>query len=655
MNIIKITFIVLFISTTPILSQTYEEILKLREEYQKLEDNKISNEEINSDDKDLNNSENQSLTRIIYKPEDLDEFYRIQLSQLSKSLDDLMKINSFFDSTKQLSHFGYEIFLNRDSISFYDNIPSPSNYTLGSGDQIVVSLWGEVEKEETALINRDGNIFLEDIGILSLTGITLEQAKNKIINSYSKTYSTIKGNKPSTFVDISLGDLKDLNVHILGFVKSPGLYALHPFTDPFTALFYSGGIDTTGTLRNIDIIRNGNVINTIDLYDILHGNSIKSQIRLLDQDIIFVPSRESKVLVNGEVLIPGYYELIDNESALDLINYSGGLTPKASTISILKRINSPLTRKNDDLAIEFFLIPIDSLNTFSMNNGDSLGIGIISDYYPTITINGWVKRPGKYPFVKGMKLIDLIELGGGLYDENWLFGSQNQSVSLIKFGKDGNRTNLILDYKKIFNGQQNLELNAYDQIQIAKSIFNDFNKYVELTGEVQSEGVYNISNRTLNEIIKDAGGFTPTAFIEGAQLYRDTLQIGLNNLSIIPLNGDSLNIPTKPESITILGSVNNPGLVTFHEGFSIKDYIEVAGGFTIYANKRDIYVIYPNGIAKRKNRFNSPMVLDGSTIMVSTSQLVVQPTNYLEVSQQIASIIGSLATVALIINTQNQK
>ena len=652
MKLIKVFFCINFIFISMVYSQTYDEIIKLRNQYEQLKIDEInSNTDLNGEalSKD---QKNLGLTRVIYKPADLEEFYRIQLSQLAKSLDELKKINSFFDSTKSLSHFGYNIFTNRDTISFFENMPLPSDYALGTGDQIELSLWGEVEKEESSVINRDGNIFFEDIGILSLDGITISQAKQKIKNSFSKTYSTIKGKNPTTFLDISLGQLKGLNIYILGSVKSPGVYALHPFSDPFSALFYSGGIDTTGSLRNIQIFRDGIKINTVDIYSIIHGGTFNKQIRLLDQDVIFVPPRKSKVIVNGEVLIPGYFELIPNETAMDLINYSGGLTSKASSISILKRINSPFTRINDDDALEYFTIPIDSMNNFTLVNGDSLGISSISNYYPTITINGWVKRPGLYPYIKGITLLELIELGGGLYDKSWLLGSDKKIINLIKYDNNGITKSIDLDYNKILSGEENIELNIFDEVQIAKNFNSNFNKFVKLQGEVISEGVYSISKRTINQIINDAGGFTNNALTEGVELHRDSLRVALNSLSIIPIDGDSIYVPFATGSISILGSVNNPGPISFEKNLSVNDFINLAGGFTTYANKRDVFIIYPNGTAKKKTRLNSPKVFEGSTIMVSSNQLAIEQNDYLAITQQIASIIGSLATVALIIKSQ---
>jgi len=652
-NIKYLLFIAIF-PFSVVFSQTYEEIIKLRNQYEQLKESQLQDELNNEGETLLKDQEDEGPTRVIYKPEDLEEFYRLQLSQLTKSLEEINELNSFFDSTKKLSHFGYNLFTNRDTMSFFDNMPLPSNYTLGSGDELIISLWGQVEKEETSIINRDGNIFFEDIGIVELGGLTLSESKLKLKNAFSKTYSTIKSNEPSTFLDISLGQLKGLNIHILGFVNSPGVYALHPFTDPFTALFYAGGVDTTGSLRNIEIYRDGIKVHSVDLYSIINGGSLNKQVRLLDQDIIFVPSRKSKVIINGAVQIPGYFELIEFETANDLINYSGGLTSKASNLITLKRVNSPFKRKSDDLAIEFFLIPMDSLNNFKLQNGDSLGIALISDYFPTITINGWVKRPGQYPYIKGIDILELIEIGGGLNDKSWFLPSQKRVITLKKYNNSSKQKLITFDYDNIINGSQKIILNPFDEVQILKNKSNNFNNYVSIKGEINSEGIYSISNRTLKDIISDAGGFTTNAFIEGIEVYRDTLRVGVNSLSMVPLNGDSIFVPLRPGSITVLGSVNNPGLISFENGLSINDFIDLAGGYTIYANKKDVFIIYPNGLAKKKTRLSSPKVLEGSTIMVSASQLVTQQTDYLVVSQQIASIISSLATVALIISSQQQ-
>lgn len=649
MKLLKPLFFIFITFGSFVNSQTYEEIIKLREQYDQLKQSQLDETLAKDGESILKDEEDTGPTRVLYKPSDLEEFYRIQLTQLVNSIEELDKIKSFFDSTKSLTHYGYNLFTNKDTLSFFDNMPLPSNYALGSGDEINISLWGEVEKQESSIINRDGNIFLEDIGIISLGGLTLNLAKKTIEDSYSKTYSTIKGKTPSTYVDISLGQLKGLNVHILGLVKSPGVYALHPFSDPFTALFYAGGIDTTGSLRNIKVFRDGNQIHSIDLYDILHGGAIKKQIRLLDQDVIYVPSRKSKVTVNGGVNIPGYFELIESETALDLINYSGGLSPKASNLFVLKRINDVFERVNDDSAIDYYSISIDSLSNFNIKNGDSLGISLISDYHPTVTINGWVKRPGQYPFIEGLTLSKLIQIGGGLNDERWTLNSKNTLISIIRYDK---KESIDFDYSILKSENKEIKLKPFDEIQVINKLSKNLNNFVTIQGEVNSEGIYSISNRSIIQIINDAGGFKTNAFKQGIELYRDTIRVGVDDLSIIPLSGDSIYVPLPSGTVTVLGSINNPGPVSYSEDLTINDFIKIAGGYTVYANKKDVFIVYPNGIAKKKTRFNSPKVIEGSTIMVSSSQLVVQQTDYLAASQQIASIISSLATVALIINSQ---
>ena len=158
----SIIFFIL-LSLPSVYSQTYEEIIKLREQYDELKQSQVDDALAKDGESVLKDEVDSGPTRVLYKPKDLEEFYRLQLTQLTKSIEELNTISSFFDSTKALSHFGYNLFTSRDSISFFANMPLPSNYSLGSGDEVIVSLWGEVEKEESSVINRDGNIFLEDI------------------------------------------------------------------------------------------------------------------------------------------------------------------------------------------------------------------------------------------------------------------------------------------------------------------------------------------------------------------------------------------------------------------------------------------------------------------------------------------------------------
>jgi len=629
-------------------SQTYDQIIKLRAEYEKLKEAQ-----------DLQAAMGQSTvpgedggpTRVLYRPEDLQEFYRIQLSQLIQSMKDINEINAFFDSTTGFNHFGYDVFLRRDSIAYFENMPLPEDYSLGPGDEIIVSLWGQIEQETKSIINRDGNIFLEDIGLIHLGGKTLAESKLAIRNKYESTYATLKGKQPKSFLDVSLGTLKGLNVHILGFVKNPGVYALHPFSNPFTAIVQAGGVDTVGSLRHIEVYRNREKIHTMDLYQLLHYGNIDNTIRLMNQDIIFIPPRESKVLINGEIVRPGYYELIENETAEDLLNYSGGQLPKGSNTQIVKRIHPPKIRNNDDNAVEYFSVKLSDASSFKIVNGDSVGVPQISDYHPTITLNGMVKSPGVFPYIKDQNLIDVLHSYGGLRDEVWR-QFVNPKIVVKRIDKNGQINSHEFDLEDLLNNDVDFILSPYDEILVSQSNQYLPHEVIQISGEIKTPGFYSIRGKSIEALISDAGGTSARAFHEGIELYRDTLKIGIDNLKMIPQSGDSIHIPLRPGTVEVLGAVNNPGLIGYTPGESLGEFIEKAGGYTVYANKKDIFVIYPNGTAKRKTRFSTPKVTEGSTIMVSGSQLVVQQVDYLETSQQIASIIGSLATVALIINTQ---
>ena len=170
------------------------------------------------------------------------------------------------DEAKQLKHFGYDFFTMRDTLSIWNNLPVPPNYILGPGDEIIISLWGETQLRDNYTIGREGMVYVERVGQLSLTGKSMEQAKKYLEKQFQKVYETLKGSRPSTYMDVSLGQLKSINVTFVGEVKSPGIYPVHPFSTVLTGLIQAGGVDTTGSLRNIQIIRPVTDPQQVDMY-----------------------------------------------------------------------------------------------------------------------------------------------------------------------------------------------------------------------------------------------------------------------------------------------------------------------------------------------------------------------------------------------------
>ena len=166
-------------------------------------------------------------------------------------------------------YFGYDYFTRRDTVAFWENLPTPANYLLGPGDELIISLWGETQLRETYTISREGKIYDEKVGLLNIAGKTIEVAKEYLENQFGRVYATLKGNNPTTYMDVSLGQLRSINVNFVGEVNYPGVYPVHPFSTLITGLIQAGGIDTTGSLRKIQIKREGVLKTEVDLYDYL--------------------------------------------------------------------------------------------------------------------------------------------------------------------------------------------------------------------------------------------------------------------------------------------------------------------------------------------------------------------------------------------------
>ena len=303
----------------------------------------------------VNNFENENY--------DFDQIEGDLPQQHSIDLEDFKYVEEVNDVG--LEFFGYDFFLAKDSLLMWNNLPIPSSYLLGPGDEIIISLWGETQLRESYTINRDGLLYIERIGQLSLTGKTIEQAEKYLVKQFQKVYETLKGTRPSTFMDVSLGQLKSINVTFVGEVNSPGVYPIHPFSTVLTGLIQVGGLDTTGSLRNIQIIRSGEDPHRVDFYKfLLSGKSANSKIKLQDNDVVFIPPRLSRVEIVGAIKRPGIYEADDNDNILDLVNYAAGLRSDADN----KILVSFKKFSEDGNNIEKKYIPFNQSNEFSSKN-----------------------------------------------------------------------------------------------------------------------------------------------------------------------------------------------------------------------------------------------------------------------------------------------
>ena len=369
--------------------------------------------------------------------------------------------NTFLDSTSiKTDYFGYDFFSKRDSVIFWENLPTPKGYILGPGDEIVISLWGQTKIRENYIISKEGDIYDGKVGLINLGGKSIESAAKYLINQYKEVYSTLGGNTPKTFFDLSLGRLGSINVNFVGECIYPGVYALHPYSNLITGLIHSGGVDTTGSLRKIKIKRaSGKVIN-VDLYNYFLKGSVPKNIQLKDQDIVLVPVRESTVTINESVYRPGIYEGLKNETIFDLISYAGGNKPNSSDIIGVKRIAPSYSNVNVNKKIENFYISLDASKTKNISDGDLITVEAIPEDINEVEIVGRVKKPGKYYFFPEMRILDLIDLSGGMSDSTYALSMYEDAqlvrreperryekvipVKLSEIEKDDNKKNILL-------------------------------------------------------------------------------------------------------------------------------------------------------------------------------------------------------------------
>ena len=579
---------------------------------------------------------------------------------------EIKNISSEFKSDDEKRYFGYEYF--EKEINFFDNTPTPKDFKLGPGDEIILSLWGEKNSREKLTINKDGLIYFQDIGFINISNKTLDEAEKILTAELSQVYSTLS-DKNATELMVELGKLKSINVFFSGMVNSPGINLIHPFADIFTAL-NQVGIKSSGSLREIELIRNGKLLSKFDFYAFFtRGDDIFSDIRILDGDIIHVPPVKKRVEIKGQIINPNFYELLDSESLTSLIDFSGGLTAKASKSAILTNIDSFDGRDSDENATSKQLISLSDSSNETINNGGVLNILEIADNDLNLTIFGRVKNPGDYPAFKTeysgdkkiqrpISLKELLDVAGGfndpifrksIFDEIKILRLNNSNF----YGKEFN-----VNYKD--SAEFILELN--DKVFVYQN--NNFytSQTFTIKGEVVKAGTFPLTKGlTVGDAIDLAGGISVNGSMESISVIKTLNRLDENGLEIIenePVGNVDLDFELSDKNIiTILpktnvlkieGNVYNPGLVSIEGRYiSMTNAIELAGGYKPYSMKNRSYVIRANGEIEKVNIFRgrAKRIYAGDTVFVPINP---NPQDF-DISLFIAELSSTLANLAAIL------
>jgi len=416
--------------------------------------------------------------------------------------------------------FGYNLF---NTVKFdptpASNIATPSNYVLGPNDQLLIDVYGYSQTFFKPIISADGYINLEKVGLIYLAGSTIEQAREKIKRSLSKIYiglNSFSGFPATTFMNVSLGNIRSIKITVTGEVIAPGTYTLSSLSSVQNALYACGGPNEVGTYRKINIIRNNRIVSTFDIYDLLMNGFTKNNIILQDQDIIQVLPYTSRVAVKGNTKREGLFELLEDEKLNKVIEYAGGFSPYAYHHRLKVYRNTARERKLLDVMEADFA-------TFKMQSGDSIVIErVLERFENMVAINGAIFRPGEYSLETSPTITELIKSAEGLKGEA-LIGR----ISIIRTRDNMIIENIAVNYEDIIKGKAaDVVLKREDVITIPSIFDLTEPAYVRIQGALNNlKGVDGIEipflrNMTIEDVIVKVGGLSESASLSRVEVVR---------------------------------------------------------------------------------------------------------------------------------------
>lgn len=688
-------------------------------------------------------------------------------SSMTEKSDTAVIDSTSADST-ELRHFGYNLFSSvPDAFKPTAVGPVDPGYMVGPGDVLRLAVWGQTEFQYELKVDNQGKILIPVAGQVHVTGTPFEQLQEKIKNLLSRHYSSLKSSPPRTFMDLSVARLRPIRVYIMGEVKQPGGYTVSSFASVFSALYSVGGPLERGSLREISVIRNDSTVATVDIYDYLTSGRSDSDIRLQNNDVIFVPPRGKTVSVTGSVARPAIYELKKDDNLQKLITAAGGVLSTSNVDRAQIHRVLPFDQRTDDKQVTNIMDIslkkyLESKEDFTLYDGDSLHVTpLFSDLRNFATLSGAIQYPGVYQ-CENLKLSDLIFRHGKLIDNK----SFTRRADLIRLNDDRVTTTVIpidlaklrtdagsdmemlpgdqvivyemdvekptdlsitvdgevrtpgdyelssnmtvvdailraggftrkafrtrvdvyrpdfLDKRKLAKVFQvelpvpldytdpeirKLQLEDRDRIVVRPDPNYTEDNYVTINGLVKYAGTYALEERNerLSEIIDRAGGLMPDAYLLGATINRGGKRMVVNfeaaynknrtRDDVILQKGDSIHIPSRPNSVLVQGQVNNEGLYGYIKGHNLKDYIKRAGGLADSASYA--LITFPNGETKRESlRWlgSGSLIPDGSYIFV-TKKPARPPKerrgpSWAEVIKETLAIITSAVTIVVLVN-----
>ncbi len=506
---------------------------------------------------------------------------------------------------EQRKVFGREIFNNKNlTFSPSNNIATPNNYIMGPGDQVIINIWGASQQTISETISPDGYIVVSGVGPIKLAGLSVGSAKSTLRSKLSQYYR-------DSNIDLSLGDIRSIQVQVMGEVVAPGTYTVSSLSSAFNALYMAGGINKIGTLRDIRVYRSGRLVSSVDVYDYLLNGNTRGDIRLQDNDVIVVGAYDCLVQIKGNVKRPMWYEMKKTETVKDLLNYTGGFNGNAYTKNVR------LVRRSGS---EYSIHTIDEFKmaSFRIADEDRVEVDSIRERFSNLVeIRGAAKHAGQFQIGDDIQTVkQLIIAADGLREDAYI------ESAILHREKDDLTTEMVsVDVKGLLNGEAaDIPLKNGDILFIPSATEMLGERNVTIFGEVAYPGQYPYADGiTLRNLILQAGGMTEAGSLAKVDVYRRVRDSKATETDAINAQAFSFSLDesynlVQDTTFTLMpfdfvmirkapsyrymqnafvrGEVNFAGPYTLlHSDYRLSDLIKACGGLTPKANVKGARLI----------------------------------------------------------------
>lgn len=501
----------------------------------------------------------------------------------------------FYQFNKDLERVGITEFSKTISTPFKGEIYRLApDFKLGAGDILIINLWGKLEDKYTLVVDKDGKILIPRIGSVYVVGNTLEEAKEKIKNALSQKYVNVQ-------FDLSVGNVQDIRISVLGSVKKPGMFSISPFAKVVDGLINAGGPTESGSLKNVKLMRGNKVVNVFDYYQfVLKGDDSKN-ISLQHGDKIFVPICENLTAIRGDVARPGIYEMDKENTLSDVVEIAGGLLPSKFTKKIqvirFEKSTKQMVVAKEVLFDDFNKVK-GSKDDVTLEYRDTVVVTTEFNFSPftkdimnMVTICGEITTPGRYIIEDGETLTSLIKRAGGITKFAYPEGAILKKVVVKEKQKE------FIDNIVKTKEMAILE----EEAKLAKAIVTEEEKRI-------LQSAIDRKRKALNLFaVKEPKG---RVVINLPKIFK------CEEVDVVLEKNDDLYIPPMPNWVLINGAVYNPESIIFEDGQGLNYYLEKVGGPTGTANMDEIYIIKPNGSVIKKS---------SGTEIISRGDIIVVP------------------------------